>query len=228
MSSTEIVDLEARLSALEDALVGATAEHFTCLESEHDDPLAAIEIGVNIVVENLRMEIESARELNRRLDEKVNERTRELQTKLTEITAQHELIQRQQQAIHELSTPVLRLWDQVIALPIIGVIDTRRSAMLMQALLDTIAAGNVRYAILDVTGVEILDTRTAAHLLQIIRSAQLLGAKCILTGVRPAVAQTLVGIADDFAGLLIRRNLQDGLETCLQAMRPASERGVVR
>jgi rsbT co-antagonist protein RsbR len=220
VSSIQIIDLEVRLRALEQALVGTATEQFHHIESEHDDLLTSVEAGVNLVVGNLRAEI----------DKRVHERTQELQAKLAELTAQHELVRRQQEAIRQMSTPILRLWDQVLALPLIGVIDTRRSATLMDELLDAIAAGNVRFAILDVTGVEVLDTSIAAHLMKIIQSAQLLGAQCVLTGVQPNVAQTLVGIGVDFDALLIRRNLQEGLKACLVAMNRSKDGvpGVVR
>jgi rsbT co-antagonist protein RsbR len=138
-------------------------------------------------------------------------RAQELQEKL-------DLIQRQQIAIQELSTPVLQLWDGVLALPVIGVVDSRRTAEMMERLLDEIVARQSRFVILDITGVEIVDTKTADNFIKVMKAAQLLGARCVLTGIRPAVAQTLVDLGLDLSSIATLRNLQEGLRECLRQM----------
>jgi PAS domain S-box-containing protein len=137
---------------------------------------------------------------------------------LDEIELQVETIGRQQSAIQELSTPILQLWDNVLALPVIGVVDTRRSAEIMERLLAEITARQSRFVILDITGVEVVDTRTADHFIKVIKAAELLGANCILTGIRPAVAQTLVDLGIDLSSISTLRNLKEGLKECQRRM----------
>jgi len=221
--SEAILNLEQRLTALEDSLAEAAAGRYHELQPEADDPLAAIELGVNLLTSALSKQIKRVEEVNTELDLRVAERTAELEQQLAERTRQTELIRRQQEAIQELSTPVLQLWDRVIAMPIIGVLDTRRSVEITQKLLDAVANDNARFAILDITGVEVVDTATASHLLQMVRATGLLGATCILTGVQPVVAQTLVSIGVDLDEMLIRRNLQTALRTCLLEMTRVGE-----
>ncbi len=134
------------------------------------------------------------------------------------IDKQVDLITRQQYAIQELSTPILQLWDDVLALPVIGVVDTRRSMDIMERLLSEIVGRQSKFVILDITGVEIVDTKTADHFIKLIRAAKLLGTQCIVTGIRPAVAQTLVEIGVDLSSIITLRDLQEGLRRCLQDM----------
>ncbi|MCB9749009.1 MAG: STAS domain-containing protein [Myxococcales bacterium] len=217
--SDGITDLERRLRELEDALVGAAGGEYQQLELDHDDALGAIELGVNMLVDALRGRIAEVERSNRELDQRVAQRTEELQRQLDELARKNALIERQREAIQALSMPILQLWDEVIAMPLIGVIDTQRSAEIMATLLDAIRRGGARFAILDITGVELIDTRTAAYLLQVIRAAELLGSTCILTGVQPVVAQSLVALGVNLDELLIRRDLQAALRTCLATMR---------
>lgn len=129
--------------------------------------------------------------------------------------SQAELIRKQQLALQELSTPILDIWDDVLALPIIGTVDSSRSARIMERLLGEIVAKRSRWVIIDVTGVEVIDTQTASHFLRIAKAVELLGASCVLTGLRPAVAQTLVQIDVDLRELRTLRNLKHGLRHCL-------------
>jgi rsbT co-antagonist protein RsbR len=129
-----------------------------------------------------------------------------------------ETIDKQRFAIQTLSTPVLQLWKDVIAVPVIGVVDTQRSTELMEKLLSTVVERHARYVILDITGVDIVDTKTADHFVKVIGAAQLLGAQCILTGIQPAVAQTLVEIGVDLSSMTTLRSLEDGLRECLKRM----------
>lgn len=137
---------------------------------------------------------------------------------MNDLERQIETIARQQMAIQELSTPVLQLWDDVLALPVIGIVDTRRSAEIMERLLTEVTERQTRYVILDITGVELVDTKTADHFIKVIKAAELLGAKCIMTGIRPAVAQTMVEIGIDLSSVITLRNLQQGLAECLRLM----------
>lgn len=138
---------------------------------------------------------------------------------IASLAAQMETVRKQQHAIHELSTPILQLWDDILVLPIIGVVDSRRSAEIMERLLAEIVARQSHYVILDLTGVELVDTRTADHFIKVIRAAELLGASCCLTGIRPAVAQTLVEIGVDLSSIATMRNLDEALKDCIRRKR---------
>ncbi len=136
---------------------------------------------------------------------------------IAEIREQIDTIERQRYAIRELSTPILQLWDNVLALPVIGLVDTRRSADIMERMLAEIVNQQSQFVILDITGVDVVDTRTADYFIKVIRAAELLGAQCFLTGIQPAVAQTLVEIGVDLTSLKTLRNLQEGLKECLRS-----------
>ena len=107
------------------------------------------------------------------------------------LTERLEVIQRQQDTIQAMSTPIIQVWDGVLALPLVGLIDSRRAAMITESLLDAIVNTQARIAILDMTGVDLVDTAIAEHFVRIVRAVQLLGAECVLSGMQPAVAQTL-------------------------------------
>jgi rsbT co-antagonist protein RsbR len=103
-----------------------------------------------------------------------------------------ELIVRQQQEIAELSTPVIKLWDGILALPLIGTLDSQRTQVVMENLLESIVQQSAGIAIIDITGVPTVDTLTAQHLLKTVAAARLMGADCIISGIRPQIAQTMV------------------------------------
>ncbi|MFS8068641.1 MAG: STAS domain-containing protein, partial [Byssovorax sp.] len=115
------------------------------------------------------------------------------------------------------------VWDDVLAMPIIGVVDSRRTADMVQRLLAEVARTQASFVIIDLTGVEIVDTRTADHLIKLIRKVELVGARCVLTGIRPAVAETLVDIGVDFGRLTTLRNLKHGLREALRFARRERE-----
>lgn len=142
---------------------------------------------------------------------------------VADLQEQMDTIHHQQMAILQLSTPVLQIWDKVIALPIIGIVDTRRSADIMERLLESIIASKCKYVILDITGVDVVDTRTADHFIKVVKAAQMLGTTCMITGIRPAVAQTLVGIGVELTDVLTLGNMQEGLEECMRRMAKTSK-----
>jgi len=217
-----IAQIGERIERIEDVLSLAATGTFEEIEVANEDRLASVEAGMNLVLTEWREEMENTRNLNENLDLLVDERTSELQDKLALITEQNELITRQQVALQELSTPILRLWDDVIALPIIGIVDTRRSAEIMEKLLSAIMREQARFVILDITGVEVVDTKTADHFIKVVKATQLLGARCVITGIRPAVAQTLVDIGVDLSAVRTLGNLMEGLKDCI---RTSSEPG---
>jgi rsbT co-antagonist protein RsbR len=125
-----------------------------------------------------------------------------------------ELIERLRVSLDDLSTPVLELWQDVLALPVIGLVDTQRSAQMTERALAEIARQRSRFLLLDLTAVEIVDTSTADRVLKLVRSAALLGAECIVTGIQPAVARTLVELGVPLGGIETRRNLRQALKYC--------------
>jgi rsbT co-antagonist protein RsbR len=132
-----------------------------------------------------------------------------------DLRAKIELIEAQQQTIRELSTPIIEVWDNVLTLPMIGVIDTGRTSEVMEDLLTEIVRTRARFAILDLTGVEVVDTGVASHLINLIRSVQLLGAEGLITGVRPNVAQTMAGLGVDLKSVVTMATLREGLRYCM-------------
>jgi rsbT co-antagonist protein RsbR len=132
------------------------------------------------------------------------------------MAVREELISRQQQELLELSTPVVKLWDGILALPIIGTLDSARTQVVMESLLQTVVATNSKYAIIDITGVPTVDTLVAQHLLKTITAARLMGAECIISGVRPQIAQTIVHLGINLEDIVTKAKLSDALALALQ------------
>jgi rsbT co-antagonist protein RsbR len=133
-----------------------------------------------------------------------------------------ELIGRQSATIRALATPIIQIWDEVLCLPVIGTVDSARTADMMQGLLESIVREQARYAIVDLTGVDVVDTSTADHLIRLFRAAKVLGVDGILCGIRPAVAQTVVGLGLDLASVRTMRSLRDALHWCMRARAKAA------
>ncbi len=140
------------------------------------------------------------------------------------IASREELISRQQQELLELSTPVVKLWEGILALPIIGTLDSSRTQVVMEELLQTVVATNSKYAIIDITGVPTVDTLVAQHLLKTITAARLMGAECIISGIRPQIAQTIVHLGINLEDVMTKAKLSDAFALALQK----SGRAVVR
>jgi rsbT co-antagonist protein RsbR len=109
----------------------------------------------------------------------------------------------------------MKVWDGVVCMPLIGTVDSRRTADIMESLLQTIVAEEVRFAIVDLTGVAVVDTTTADHLIRLFKAAKLLGAEGILCGIQPAVAQTVVALGTELGNVITARTLADALKWCL-------------
>jgi rsbT co-antagonist protein RsbR len=126
-----------------------------------------------------------------------------------------ELITRQREEIEELSTPVVELWEGIVALPLIGTLDSGRTQVVMQNLLETIVATGAEIAILDITGVPTVDTLVAQHLLKTVSAARLMGADCIISGIRPQIAQTIVQLGVEL-NVVSKATLADALRLALK------------
>jgi rsbT co-antagonist protein RsbR len=130
--------------------------------------------------------------------------------------AREEVINRQQQELLELSTPVVKLWDGILALPMIGTLDSARTQVVMESLLQKIVETESQIAIIDITGVPTVDTLVAQHLLKTVTALRLMGADCIISGVRPQIAQTIVHLGVDLQGVTTKANLADALALALK------------
>jgi rsbT co-antagonist protein RsbR len=127
-------------------------------------------------------------------------------------------IQRQQEEMLELSTPVVKLWDGVLALPLIGTLDSSRTQVVMESLLTAIVETNSQVAIIDITGVPTVDTLVAQHLIKTITAARLMGAECYLSGIRPAIAQTMVHLGIGLNDVQTKAKLSDAFGLALQRL----------
>jgi rsbT co-antagonist protein RsbR len=130
--------------------------------------------------------------------------------------SREEVIRRQQEELLELSTPVVKLWDGIVALPMIGTLDSARTQVVMQSLLQRIVEIEAEVAIIDITGVPTVDTMVAQHLLKTVTAIRLMGADCIISGIRPQIAQTIVHLGVELGDVTTKANLADALVLALE------------
>jgi rsbT co-antagonist protein RsbR len=131
--------------------------------------------------------------------------------------ARESVITEQTEQLLELSTPVVKLWDGVVAVPLIGTLDSARSQVVMERLLQALVETSSPWAILDITGVPAVDTQVAQHILKTVVAAQLMGAQCIISGIRPQIAQTIVSLGIEFGEIVTKASLADALRYALRA-----------
>ncbi len=214
---------ETRLMRIIEALSYASIEDYdsclTLLRSlDTSDEFSELETAFTIFIEELA---EAKRQLREALasHEIAN---RELAAKLA-------TIEMQQAAIRDLSTPIIEVWSGVLCLPVVGIVDSQRSAQMTETLLETIIAKQARTAIVDITGIDVMDTKTADHFIKMAKAVRLLGADCIISGINPGIAQTLTHIGVDLTGIRTLRSLRDALQVHLreteQIMHPGRQRG---
>jgi rsbT co-antagonist protein RsbR len=165
----------------------------------HGDELDAVAAGLVMLAEEMSAQMDANRVLHSEL-----------------LSARERTIAAQQQAIVELSTPVLQVWKGILIMPLVGVIDTARAKDMTDRLLEEIADRQASVVLIDITGVPVVDSGVAQHLLLTIRAVKLLGAKCMLTGVSPAVAQTLVTLGINLSEVITKGSLQSGLAHALR------------
>jgi rsbT co-antagonist protein RsbR len=130
--------------------------------------------------------------------------------------SREDVIQRQQQELLELSTPVVKLWEGVLAVPMIGTLDSSRTQLVMESLLTRIVETGSELAIIDITGVPTVDTLVAQHLLKTVTAIRLMGADCIISGIRPQIAQTIVHLGIDLQGITTKATLADALQLAMK------------
>ena len=132
------------------------------------------------------------------------------------LKTREETIRRQQEEMLELSTPVVKLWEGILALPLIGTLDSARTQVVMESLLEAIVQTNSKVAIIDITGVPTVDTVVAQHLLKTVTAARLMGADCIISGVRPQIAQTIVHLGINLLDITTKATLSDAFSIAIQ------------
>ncbi len=218
-AADETVDVDSKriervLEALSLASVGAFEEAINLSGALSEDRFGALEESLLVLLRELKQ-----------TREEHDKAMSDLEASRRDLEEQLATIERQRIAIRELSVPIIDVWDDVITLPLVGAIDSARAAEMTEKLLQRIADRGAEYVIIDLTGVDVVDTMTAAHLVRLTHAAKLLGARCVLTGLRPEVARTLVDIGVHLGGLTTLRTLRDGLRVCL-AMREADRRAL--
>ena len=145
------------------------------------------------------------------------------------VRAREELISDQAEQLLELSTPVVKLWEGVVAVPLVGTLDSARAQVVMERLLQTLVDTGSPYAIIDITGVPAVDTQVAQHVLKTVVAARLMGADCIISGIRPQIAQTIVALGIEFGDIATKASLADALRHVLrQTDVKAARRGAGR
>jgi len=133
----------------------------------------------------------------------------------TFVATREQIIADQAESMLELSTPVVRLWDGIIAVPLVGTLDSARTQLVMEKMLEALVATEAEHAVIDITGVPTVDTEVAQHLLKTVVAARLMGADCIITGIRPQIAYTIVSLGIEFGDVLTKQTLADGLAHAL-------------
>jgi rsbT co-antagonist protein RsbR len=206
VTATTAERLERLLTALSIASVGNFDDAQHAIQVRDEDALAELEQAFLVFLN----EVQSTRAAEAKANAATAEAQRQLASKLA-------TIEQQRATIQELSTPIIDLWDGVLTLPIVGVIDTQRAVDMTERLLARIVESGAHSVIIDLTGVELVDTMTADHLGKMTRAAGLLGTACIITGIGPNVARTLVGIGVDLGATTTRRTLKEGLRACIEA-----------
>jgi rsbT co-antagonist protein RsbR len=157
-------------------------------------PLASLYMGINDMICSLSAEQERRQAYQAELEDKLT------------------TIEKQRAAIRELSTPIMEVWDNVLCLPVVGIMDTARSAEMTNALLQAVVEKKARCTIIDITGIDVMDTRTVDHFMRMARAVRLLGAECVLTGINPHIAQTVVHMGIDMSSVVTHRTLHEALQ----------------
>jgi rsbT co-antagonist protein RsbR len=200
MSANVVTEEEQILDNVADILLAlanvASGDYETRLAVDPGDtrPLASLYAAINEMISSLSEEQTKSRAYQKELEEKLG------------------TIEQQRAAIRELSTPIMEVWDGVLCLPIVGVMDTVRSTEMTATLLRAVSEKNTRCAIIDITGIEVMDTRTVDHFIRMAKAVRLLGAECALTGTNPHIAQTVVHMGIDMTDVVTYRSLRDALQ----------------
>jgi rsbT co-antagonist protein RsbR len=195
-----VISEEYLLNSVADALLTLAnvgfGDYATRLVVDDDDKTALANLyrGINEMIASLSAEQEKNLTYQADLEEKLA------------------TIEKQRATIRELSTPILEVWDGVLCLPVVGIMDTMRSAEMTTELLQAIVEKKTRCTIIDITGIDVMDTRTVDHFMRMARAVRLLGAECVLTGINPHIAQTVVHMGIDLTNIVTHRTLHEALQ----------------
>jgi rsbT co-antagonist protein RsbR len=192
------------MNAVAFASAGAFDEALESIAQFEPDRFGEIE-------EMLRVFFVELQQINKRVEEVISELT----AARRDLEAQVETIERQKIAIRDLSTPIVDVWTGILALPLIGPIDAARAVEMSETLLRRIDETGAAWVLVDLTGVVTIDSVTANHIIRLARAARLLGSRCLITGMKPEVARTLVALGIDLTDLRPLRSLKEGLRYCL-------------
>ncbi|MDX1283389.1 MAG: STAS domain-containing protein [Draconibacterium sp.] len=201
MNDIKFENAQERIDHIEDVLSSVAAGELDIrVESDVEDDLTGIEEAINILIDDLTYELKQSKKMKENLEDQ-----------LSKIKEQQKTIVRQQEDLLELSSPVTKVWDNILILPVIGTLDSQRAQIMMENLLEKIVESGCTYSIVDITGVPTVDTQVANHLLKTVTSARLLGAECIISGISPAIAQTIVHLGIDLSAIRTKATLQDAM-----------------
>lgn len=207
--------IEKMVEVLSYASVGAFSEALERAQVQQEDTFGTLEEAMRLVVS----ELHQARE-------QTDNAMRALEKSRSELEEKLETIENQRMAIQDLSAPILDIWDDIVTLPVIGAIDTRRAVEMTERLLRRVVEAGARCVIIDLTGVEVVDSMTADHLIKMTKATRLLGCYCVITGIGPEIARTLVELDVSLSGIQTLRNLKTGLEACFSYLDGAAARPV--
>jgi rsbT co-antagonist protein RsbR len=173
-----------------------SGDYATRLRSDlpENHPLTTLFTGINEMISSLQAEQQRSAAYRKELEEKLA------------------TIELQRVAIRELSTPIMEVWQGVLCLPVVGVLDSTRSAEMTETLLRAIVEKKARCAIIDITGIQVMDTATADHFIRMAKAVGLLGAECVLTGINPNIAQTIVYMGVELSDVVTHRSLRSALQ----------------
>jgi rsbT co-antagonist protein RsbR len=200
VSAVNVLTDEQILETVSDALLTLAnvgyGDYTTRLQVDPNDtsPLASLYAGINEMIASLSQEQSKSRAYQAELEEKLA------------------TIEKQRAAIRDLSTPIMEVWDGVLCLPVVGIMDTARSSDMTSSLLQAVVEKKTRCTIIDITGIDVMDTRTVDHFMRMARAVRLLGAECVLTGVNPHIAQTVVQMGIDLTNIVTHRTLHEALQ----------------
>jgi rsbT co-antagonist protein RsbR len=205
MISIDEERLERLISAIALASTGEIALALDQINPSEQDTLGVVEGAMNAFLSELATTTRQKEEALAALADS----KREIEEKLA-------TIEQQQASLRELSVPIIDVWDGILTVPLIGMLDSARGAEVTERLLLRVADSDIDWVLLDLTGIAVVDTRAAEHLMKLAQAVRLLGARCILTGIGGQVAQTLILLGISFEGLSPMRSLREALRFCLR------------
>lgn len=191
-----------RIDRIVEVLTRATYQEYdvrVAVDEKVPDHFSKVEVGVNLLLEDWKQTKQRNTEVLRELEDK-----------------NRELAERTAMALRELSTPIITVWQGVLALPVIGTVDTERASEMMDTLLSRVMSDQATHVIIDITGVVVLDTRTADHFIKMGQAVRLLGSSCFLTGISPAIAQTITQLDINTGSVRTVRRLSDALKVAFE------------